>query len=74
LTDPLSQSIRLSDTTSQYIGLPKNISHSQGLSKKYFYFSHTLTEMRITFETRVKIAKINFNWQINTILVNINDQ
>ena len=46
-TEPTSQSIRLPDTTSQYIGLPKNISHSQELPKKYFYFSHTLTKVRI---------------------------
>ena len=45
LTEPTSQSIRLPDTTSQYIGLPRNISHSLGLPTKYFYFSHTLTEM-----------------------------
>ena len=80
LTEPTSQSIRLPDTTSQYIGLPKNISHSQGLPKKYFYFSHTLTKMRITYciqfswaKTSLKTPKIIFIWQMNTILININD-
>ena len=51
LTEPTSQFIRLPDTTSQYIGLPKNISHSLGLPKKYFYFSHRLTEMNVSVIT-----------------------
>ena len=51
LTEPTSQFIRLPDTTSQYLGLPKNISHSLGLPKKYFYFSHILTEMNVSVIT-----------------------
>ena len=51
LTEPTSQSIRLPDTTSHYIGLPKNISHSLGLPEKYFYFSHTLPEVKVSVIT-----------------------
>ena len=53
MTEPISQSIELSDTTSQYIGLPENICHPQGLPEKYFNFY--FTSLYISFKGKLLI-------------------